>query len=39
MTDEEFDALKAQIVKAWEEYKLLQREYAKQTGSEFKWFD
>ena len=39
ITDEEFNDLRDRIVKAWEEYNLLQREYAKQTGTEFKWFD
>jgi len=38
ITDEEFDDLKREIVKAWEEYKRLQREYFKQTGTEFRWF-
>jgi hypothetical protein len=38
ITDYEFNGLKDQIVKAWEEYKRLQREYMKQTGVEFKWF-
>ena len=38
MTDEEFLTLKAKIILAWEGYNLLQQEYLKQTGMEFKWF-
>lgn len=37
VSEEEFNDLKDKIVRAWEEYKLLQREYMKLTGKEMQW--